>query len=217
MLHLAISIRSYHCLAKTKWVNALLDGDIDNAGTIAAATDDFPIFLTRSLTVARSWLSANTRGSRRCGLVATSGARRLRAEGLGVSLSASELPKVANWYLLPRGDIRSSCALEVTANEYTCQGLELDYVGVCWDGDLYWNDDLDDWVHRRLNGSKWQGVHNSEMQLWIRNKYRVLLTRARLGTVIWIPRGNREDETRCPRIFDALAGHLTRAGAVVRS
>ena len=214
-LHLAVSVRSYRCLVTTKWVNALLDGDVDNARTIADATNEFPIFLTRSLKVARDWLLVNTRGSRRCGLVATSSARRLRAEGLGVSLSVNELSAVANWYLLPRGDIRSSCALEVTANEYTCQGLELDYVGVCWDGDLFWNNKLDGWVHRRLNGSKWQEVQKLDMQIWIRNKYRVLLTRARLGTVIWIPRGDEDDETRHPKTFDAVVSHLTRAGAIV--
>lgn len=214
-LHLGVSVRSYRCLATTKWVNALLDGDVNNASKIARRTDKFPIFLTRSLKVARTWLLANARGSRRCGLVATSGARRLRAEGLGAALSVNELSAVANWYLLPRGDIRSSCALEVTANEYTCQGLELDYVGVCWGGDLFWNNELNDWVHRRLSGSKWQEVRNSDMQLWIRNKYRVLLTRARLGTVIWIPWGDRDDETRHPKTFDSVASYLTRAGATV--
>ena len=214
-LHLTVSVRSYRCLVTTEWVNALLDGDVDNARSIATRTNKFPIFLTRSLKVARAWLLANARGSRRCGLVATSGARRLRAEGLGVTLSVNELPAVADWYLLPRGDIRSSCALEVTANEYTCQGLELDYVGVCWGGDLFWNNELNDWVHRRLSGSKWQEVRDPDMRLWIRNKYRVLLTRARLGTVIWIPWGDGDDKTRHPKTFDSVASYLTRAGATV--
>jgi hypothetical protein len=214
-LHLAISVRSYRCLATTQWVNAILDDRTEAACEIAETTDDFPIFLTRSLSTARAWLLENARGTRRCGLVATSGARRLRAEGLGVSLSASELSDVASWYLLPRGDIRSSFALEVTANEYTCQGLELDFVGVCWGGDLIWNSETKQWAHRRLNGSKWQDVRDPAMQLWIRNKYRVLLTRARLGTVIWVPNGNAEDATRDPRMLDAIANHITRAGAIM--
>ena len=204
-LHLGVSVRSYRCLATTRWVDALLDSDCEEASTIVARTNDFPIFLTRSLGAMRDWLHTNARASRRCGLVATSGARRLRAEGLGVTLSASELRAVANWYLLPRGDIRSSYALEVAANEYTCQGLELDYVGVCWDGDLVRSSKPNGWLCRRLSGSKWQEVRKEDMRRWIRNKYRVLLTRARLGTVIWIPRGDQKDETRCPEKLDAVA------------
>ena len=135
-LHLASSVRSYGCAALSGWVNAVLDADIDRARAIAGAADKFPVYLTRDLDTARAWLRSNTRGLRRCGLVASSGARRLRAEGLGVSLGADNLDGVAHWFLRPQGDIRSSYALEVTANEYACQGLELDYVGMCWGGDL---------------------------------------------------------------------------------
>ena len=131
-LHLPVSVRSYACLATNQWVNAVLDGSADQAAAIAREAENFPVLVMRSLDQTRSWLKAQARGHRRCGPVGSSGARRLRADGLGVSLSANELADVANWYLLPKGDVRSSYALEVTANEYTCQGLELDYIGVCW-------------------------------------------------------------------------------------
>jgi hypothetical protein len=212
-LHLSVSVRSYRCLATTQWVNAVLDGKIDQARRLAAASDEFPVYLTRNLNQARAWLRRNARGTRRCGLVASSGARRLRAEGLGVTLSASELSDVANWYLLPKGDIRSSCALEVAANEYTCQGLELDYISAAWDGDLLWNGSAGCWVPRKLNGSAWQRVRDEDTQRWIRNKYRVLLTRARLGTIIWVPEGSWEDHTRDPQTLDAIALTLLEAGA----
>ena len=214
-LHLGISVRSYRCLTVTRWVNALLEGHVEDARAIASDAEEFPIFLTRSLAIAREWLRKNTRGSRRCGLTASSGARRLRAEGLGVSLSATELGDVANWYLCGRGDIRSSYALEVTSNEYTCQGLELDYVGVCWDGDMVWQRHGRgiSWTPRQLRGNKWQTVGNDDMRSWIINKYRVLLTRARLGTLIWVPGGDTEDSTRLPVIYDNLAEILSRAGA----
>ena len=213
-LHLDVSVRSYRCLATTKWVNQTLDGSANDAVSIADEAGGLPILLTRSLETAREWLRDNARGSRRCGLVATSGARRLRAEGLGTTLSASELSSVAHWYLAPRGDIRSSYALEVAANEYTCQGLELDYVGVCWDGDLVRSEREDGWMCRRLSGSAWQEVRSPDMRRWVRNKYRVLLTRARLGTVIWVPKGAPADATRCPKTLDAVASYLTRAGVV---
>src|SRR4029077_15338739 len=99
---------------------------------------------------AKTWLRERGRGERRYGLVASSGARRLRAEGLGVTLNASAGAEIAQWYLNPPGDIRSSYALEVPANEYTCQGLELDFACVCWGGDLLWNDAAHGWVLSRL-------------------------------------------------------------------
>jgi hypothetical protein len=212
-LHLSTSVRSYRCLATTQWVNALLEGRITTAGQIANGTADFPIYLTRSLDQARHWLLDNARGNRRCGLVASSGARRLRADGLGVTLSANELNDVANWYLLPKGDIRSSLALEVSANEYTCQGLELDYVGVCWDGDLPWDHTGKNWRPFKLKGSRWQTVKKTDDKRWAINKYRVLLTRARIGTVIWVPQGSADDPTRAVEARDAIADVLSAAGA----
>ena len=212
-LHLSVSVRSYRCLAITKWVNAVLDGKVLEAIAIAHSAEEFPIYITRSLSDARKWLSDNARGTRRCGLVASSGARRLRGEGLGVSLSATELADVVNWYLRPRGDVRSSLALEVTANEYTCQGLELDYVGMCWDGDMVWDSAVPGWRPRRLAGSKWGDIGKDDGKAWALNKYRVLLTRARIGMVIWVPRGDGEDHTREPQTLDQIFETLCSCGA----
>lgn len=92
--------------------------------------------------------------------------------------------------------------------------LELDYVGAAWDGDLLWNASASCWVPRKLNGSAWQGVRDEDTQRWIRNKYRVLLTRARLGTVIWVPEGSLDDHTRDPRTLDDIASTLGKAGAI---
>jgi DUF2075 family protein len=121
---------------------------------------------------------------------------------------------VASWYLLPKGDIRSSFALEVAANEYTCQGLELDHVGSAWDGDLIWEPATSFWTPRKLNGSAWQRVRDEDKQRWIRNKYRVLLTRARLGIVIWVSEGSHDDHTRDPRTLNDIACSLLKAGAI---
>lgn len=212
-LHLNTSIRSYGSSAAPKWVNAVLSSDLENADRIAKSERDFPVYLTRDLEQARAWLSKSARGTRRCGLVASSGARRIRADGLGVSLGATQLDDLAHWFLRDRGDIRSSYALEVTANEYGCQGLELDYVGVCWDGDMVWNEGDECWEPRKLNGWRWQTVHQPDGKAWALNKYRVLLTRARLGTVIWIPKGSLNDETRDPESYNRIALALERAGA----
>jgi hypothetical protein len=212
-LHLAASVRSYRCEAVPRWVNAVLAADETKARGIADATAEFPVYLTRDLDAARSWLRKNTRGQRRCGLVASSGAKRLRAEGLGVSLGADNLDGVAHWFLRQPGDLRASYALEVTANEYACQGLELDYVGVCWGGDLIWDRNTGTWAPRRLNGATWQKVGEPDSRNWILNKYRVLLTRARLGIVIWVPRGDRDDPSRPPQRYDEVAEIMSAAGA----
>ncbi len=112
------------------------------------------------------------------------------------------------------GDLRASYALEVTANEYACQGLELDYVGVCWGGDLIWDRAAGMWAPRRLNGATWQKVGEPDSRNWIINKYRVLLTRARLGTIIWVPLGDRDDPTRPPQRYDEIADAMSVAGAL---
>ena len=174
---------------------------------------EYPVTITRSFAKAKSWLAEGGRGERRYGLVASSGARRLRADGLGVSLNATAGIEIAHWYLNPRGDIRSSYALEVAANEYTCQGLELDFDCVCWGGDLLWNEVARSWTYSRLLGTSWQKVRNRDSQRFLANSYRVLLTRAREGLILWIPSGDESDPTRCPGLLHATAAFLTRCGA----
>lgn len=44
------------------------------------------------------------------------------------------------------------------------------------------------------------------------NTYRVLLTRARYATIVWVPEGDRKDATRDPPTFDSIAGFLLDCG-----
>ena len=212
-LHLAVSTRSYRW-DTTAWVNSLLQGDLDRAASLAQSASGFPIYLTRSLATARQWLTENTRGMRRCGLVASSGARRLVAEGLGVALRSNDLDETVNWFLRERSDFRSSYSLEVTASEYTCQGLELDNVGLCWGGDLIWDVEGRSWTHRKLSGIHWRTSRQPLEQEYAANKYRVLLTRARNSMVIWVPQGDPNDPTRDPSGFNRTAAALAAAGAI---
>jgi hypothetical protein len=137
-LQLQVPLRTFRSPSVSEWVGLVLEGDVARAAAVAKALGDYPIRLTRSLEDTRQWLKTAGRGQRRYGVVASSGARRLRADGLAATLSATDGIAIAYWYLNPPGDIRASYALEVTANEYTCQGLELDFVGVCWGGDFVW-------------------------------------------------------------------------------
>lgn len=116
------------------------------------------------------------------------------------------------WFLAPPEDVRSSFSLEVSASEFECQGLELDWVGVCWGGDLTPTVNRTGWDYRKFRGAGWQNCRSIIEQAYIRNRYRVLLTRARAGMVIWIPPGSPADPTRDPGRFDRVHELLMNAG-----
>jgi hypothetical protein len=213
-LQLRVSQRSYRSPSMSKWVNLVLAGDETAASSTAHDLGEYPIVLTRSFGKAKQWLYNQSRGERRFGLVASSGARRLRADGLGTFLHASAGHEIAHWYLNPRGDIRSSFALEVPANEYTCQGLELDRVCVCWGGDLLWNKAQHIWSYFRLSGTVWQKVGVPAARQFLENSYRVLLTRAREGLIFWVPEGSDADPTRTCAPLNDTAEFLERCGAL---
>jgi DUF2075 family protein len=210
LLRLRVPLRSYRSSAVSDWVSSVLEGDAATASSLVDDLSEYPILLTRDLERMRSWLRSMSRGERRSGLLATSGARRLRADGLGVTLNATDGAKIAHWYLNEPGDVRSSFALEVTANEYTSQGLELDYCGVCWGGDLIWSDS--EWTLRRFHGAAWNRVSNAERRRFLINSYRVLLTRAREGMVIWVPAGSEGDPTRTPDLLNRTYDFLSSCG-----
>ncbi len=173
---------------------------------------DFPIALTRSLDSCAFVASERTSGERRCGLVASSGALRLRAHGLELSGQFRGGYPYEEWFLAPPGDVRSSFQLEVAATEFECQGLELDWVGVCWGGDLVFAPN-GEWLSRYFHGRGWRHYRHAGDRQYLLNKYRVLLTRARQGFVIWIPRGDSADITRDPALLDATADFLGQCGA----
>ncbi len=78
---LDISVRNLRADQFASWVNDVVNGDAASAAS-RKAQESFPILLTRSLADLRELLAQNTLGQSRCGLVASSGAARLRAEGL---------------------------------------------------------------------------------------------------------------------------------------
>jgi hypothetical protein len=117
---------------------------------------------------------------------------------------------VENWFLNPADDVRSSYYLETAATEFGIQGLELDWTALCWDIDLVPNSV--DWDIRTFKGTDWQKVRDETRRRYVLNKYRVLLTRARQGTIIWVPRGDSADRTRPVSQYDAVARYLTLCG-----
>jgi DUF2075 family protein len=209
-LDLALPIRSVRDGSAAAWVDAVLAGDASRAARIAAdAGEAFSIHLTRDLGAMRGGLRERMRGLRRAGLVASSGAKRLRAEGLGAQLVGAD--DTVRWFLERWPDVRASDALEVPATEYSCQGLELDLVGLAWGGDLVRGAGA--WRVRNFSGTRWQNVASATQRAFVLNTYRVLLTRARHDTIIWVPPGDDADPTRPRAEMNAIAGHLAACGA----
>lgn len=206
-LHLSVSMRSFRAEALSDFVGQLVDGNAVAArATYEAIRDTYPIVLTRDLAAARGWLRAKARGSERFGLVASSGAQRLRP--LGIHIKAAVDPP--NWFLNPASDVRSAYYCEEVASEFDVQGLELDWAGIVWDGDFH--HDGQGWVHQAFKGRAWQGVRDATRRLYLKNAYRVILTRARQGMVIVVPEGDAGDWTRPGAFYDGTFAFLQRCG-----
>ena len=218
-LHLNVPVRSLRHDAAPEWVDAVLRGDAEAARAIIAREGDVPFRLTRSLSKLRTGLRAACRGTieptHRAGLICSASARRLRAEGLGAELPHMEADAVARWFLdrFP-ADVRASDALEQVATQFSVQGLELDHVGLCWDADLIRVPGETAWRVRSFSGTDWQIARNAEKIAYRLNTYRVLLTRARYQTIIWVPEGAPADRTRDPATLDGIAAFLRRCGVL---
>ena len=214
-LHLTVPVRSVRHDGATDWVDAVLGGDAAAARAVAGRDGpELPFRLTRDLDALRAALRHATLDGQRAGLVASAGARRLRAEGLGAELPHMDADAVARWFLdswMRDRDVRASDALETVATQFSIQGLELDHVGLAWDADLIRTGA--GWAARRFKGCAWQTTRQPERIDNCLNAYRVLLTRARYGTIIFVPRGDGRDPTRPPAVYDAIAAFLLECGA----
>jgi hypothetical protein len=205
-LHLAVSIRSFRSERVAELVKSLLDDERQAGQALVRSVDDsYPIVLTRRLQVAKDWLRAKARGSERFGLLASSGALRLRAIGLDVRAD----PDVINWHLAGKDDVRSSYYMESAATEFHVQGLEVDWACVVWDADLRY---CKGWEHFDFKGTRWSRVHDPSRQRYLTNAYRVLLTRARQGMVIVVPEGDTSDHTRPTEFYDGTYAYLRGLG-----
>lgn len=210
-LHLSIPMRSFRAEQLNTFVSEVLEGDAHSARAVLEKfTDRYPIALTRELNCARAWLRKQARGSERFGLVASSEGNRLRAEGLYVKEGINSKDWSVHWYLNGKDDVRSSYYLEGVATQFESQGLELDWVGMCWEADL--RRVCKEWQFHGFRGTKWQRFGQPSRQLCLLNSYRVLLTRARQGFVIFVPRGNCSDATRAPEFYDGTYEYLRECG-----
>src|SRR4029077_5084273 len=181
-LHLAVSMRSFRAENVSAFVKALLDCDKAEAKkAFAELAPRYPIAITRDLNAAKQWIRDRARGTERYGLVASSKAMRLKPHAIDVRVSVDPV----HWFLNDREDTRSSWYLEDAATEFQVQGLELDWTCVTWDGDFQFKGS--EWSYHDFRGDRWTNISNAQNRIYLRNAYRVLLTRARQGMVIFVP------------------------------
>lgn len=217
-LHLAVSLRSFRAETLSAFVQSMLAFRTDAESLYKdVSSRNYPIVLTRDMDTARAWLRKQARGTQQTGVLVTKVAARFKP--LAVHILAQDEENAVHWFLEDKTDIRSSNYLEDAATEIQVQGLELDYACVFWDADMRYEDGT--WGFYKFNGkNKWNPETNSENQKYMLNAYRVLLTRARQGIVICIPKGNNhltpegfpEDPTRLPEFYDGTYEYFKSLG-----
>jgi hypothetical protein len=206
-LHLSVSMRSFRAEHVSLLVKQLLDLEIDEARkTFDKVKSNYPIVITRELKKAKQWLKKQARGTERFGIVVSSQAERLKPHSIDVRSPMDPI----HWFLDGKQDVRSSFYLESVATEFDIQGLELDWVCVTWDADFRFSSQ--GWEHRSFVGDHWNQIRKEERKLYLKNAYRVLLTRARQGMVIVVPFGDEEDPTRNTAFYDPTYDYLSAIG-----
>ncbi|MFZ4622096.1 MAG: DUF2075 domain-containing protein [Bacteroidota bacterium] len=206
-LHLSVSMRSFRAENVSLLVKQLLDLESKAAKkTLEGINVNYPIVLTRDLVKAKKWLKEKARGSERYGIVVSSQAERLKPHAIDVKSPMDPI----HWFLDGKDDVRSSYYLEDVATEFHVQGLELDWACVTWDADLRFNNGT--WDYKSFRGNKWLNINHPDRKTYLKNAYRVLLTRARQGMVIVVPEGDSEDPTRKKEYYDPIYHYLKEIG-----
>lgn len=206
-LHLAVSMRSFRAEKVSLFVKNILDLNLEEAKeNYQEIKDKYPIAITRDIKKAKQWLKEKARGTERYGIVVSSQAIRLKPYAIDVKSPMDPI----HWFLDGKEDIRSSYYLEDVATEFQVQGLELDWACVTWDADFRYTPQ--GWKCFSFVGSKWNNINKAERRLYLKNAYRVLLTRARQGMVIVVPEGDSEDDTRKKEYYDGTWAYLNEVG-----
>ena len=206
-LHLSTSVRSFRTPDLASLVKSILDNNlIESQNYYSKIKDKYPLFITRNLSKAKDKIKELSKGTERYGIIASSGAIRLKPEGIFVKCDVS----IENWFLNDNVDVRSSYGMEDVVTEFDIQGLEIDYTIVAWDADFRYINGS--WEYKNFSGAKWQNIKDEIKRLYLKNAYRVLLTRARQGMILFVPEGNDEDETRKKEFYDGTYNFLKSIG-----
>ena len=208
-LHLSTGIRSFRSSKIASFVDALLSRRPEEAAKVYERfIDKYPLYITRDLSKAKAFVRSRVRGSERSGLLAASSSGRLTPLGIFIPKDLD----VTKWFLAEKEDPRSSNMLELAASEFKVQGLEVDYALLAWDADL--RSSGNNWDYYRFRGNGWNKCKSEESRRYMVNSYRVLLTRARQGLVIFVPEGvdPEIDKTRDHKFYDETYAYLRSCG-----
>lgn len=209
-LHLRVDLRSIRAEKLSVFVDSILNMDVNAARGVLSVLERYPIRLTRDLKKAKEWVKMNSRPNERYGVLASSKGQRLKPDALVLLPANSSESEVIPWFLGDKTNVNSSFYMEDVATEFQVQGLEIDWAVVAWDADFRYSES--GWKQYQFHGSKWMNIKKEETLRYQINAYRVILTRARRGMVIYVPEGNDEDHTRKCEFYDSTYNFFKQIG-----
>lgn len=198
-LHLTQELRFHLAPDVHQYIEGLLGerSDIDVARHGRRLDENgYHFRITRDLEAAKSYMRvryADDPGAR-FGIIASSKDRDLPRFGIPNDFQSTKRVQNGPWFAEgeddPRG--RSCRELRTCVTEFGCQGLELDAAVLAWGSDFIREDGV--WTNRLARGYQRPADVRDPYRLR-RNAYRVLLTRARDATVVFVPPIRLLDET----------------------
>lgn len=211
-LHLNTDLRSIRAENLAQFVDDLLTFKKENATQLLENLKRYPICITRDINTAKAWVKEHARENERYGALASSKGQRLKPDALTLLPPNSSESEVTHWFLGDNKDVNSSFYMEEVATEFQVQGLELDWALVAWDADMRYDTSSSTWKQYSFRGSKWMNINDEKIRKYQINAYRVILTRARRGMVIYVPKGSPDDHTRSPKFYDGTYQYFKQLG-----
>ncbi len=197
-LNLTTELRFHLTKDVHRYVAALLEGSPPDALAAMAAQLDasgYHLRITRSIEAARHylWDRYESEPDKRFGLVASSRDRMLARDwGIKNDFQSTKRIRFGPWYADPQDHpTKQSCRLLLdVVTEFGAQGLELDAALVAWGSDYIRqpaSDGSEAWSSELARGYKPDGVAVRDPHQLRLNSYRVLLTRGREASVVFVP------------------------------
>ena len=216
-LHLSVSVRSFRAEKVSEFINELVENRPQNANKLLNdLLKKYPIFVTRNLSLAKEWVTKIKAGTERIGVIASSMADEILQNG--IKPPPFKYPYWPDWFLSnDSSDERSSNSLTMAATEFDIQGLEIDWAVVAWGADFQYKNGA--FVPHKLTKRGWipaldyrfKNSTSQEKAQWMLNAYRVNLTRARQGMVIYVPQGcDSAFESNYHGYYDDVFAYLTQ-------
>jgi len=190
LLSLDVTLRSHFAMRVHEWVEGVI-GEVERTAEDLEAmaaelnNEGFRMYWTDDLRRARTYVISRYEGmpNKRYGMIASSRDKSLVSIFRNDFMSTKNVRKGA-WFNAAPEKPRSCCQLTSCMTEFGIQGLELDFCIIGWGTDYILTDD--GWSNRMMKRYA-RGTPIQNALALRRNAYRVLLTRARDGFVIYIP------------------------------